>query len=229
MTLSNEAKEISYVQLSTRSPGGGIVSFVMDGKECRAALSDIQAETEAFLNALPGLRSVEQKEIATLKEEKAAAIEETRAERKKADDAEAKARLAESKLKAAQDHLAELLTGTPGATMTDEMAALYPELQDGISIDAGDYYREVGGKVLYRAKKNMVYDAKTMAPTGAHGSEYWIGSGITESKPSTSAYKYPKGTEKEYLGAMYYACVDTNEEPSVGYPTWDLLENKPQN
>lgn len=229
MTLSNDAKTISYVQMNILSPGGGNIAFVADGKECRAAFSDVAAEAESLLNALPGLRSVEQKEIATLKEEKAAAIEETRVERKKADDAEAKARLAESRLKTAQDHLAELLTGTPGAVMTDEMAAQYAELQDGISIDAGDYYREVGGKVLYRAKKDMVYDSKTMAPTGEHGSEYWIGSGITHSKPSTSAYKYPKGTEKEYMGAMYYACVDTNEEPSVGYPTWDLLDNKPQN
>lgn len=229
MTLSKDAKGISYVQLSTRSPGGGIVSFVMDGKESRAALSDIQGATEAFLNALPGLRSVEQKEIATLKEEKEVAFAEAAEERKKAGAAEEKARIAEANLKRAQDHLAELLTGTPGAVMTDEMATLYPELNDGISIDAGDYYREVGGKVLYRAKKNMVYDHATMAPTGAHGSEYWIGSGLTDNKPNTSVYKYPKGTEKEYMGAMYYACVDTNDEPSVGYPTWDLLENKPQN
>lgn len=150
--------------------------------------------------------------------------EESQIEKLEAENAEAK-----EKLKLAQDHLAELLTGTPGATMTDEMAAQYAELKDGIAIDAGDYYREAGGKVLYRAKKNMVYDSKTMAPTGAHGKEYWTGSSVTDSKPNTSGYKYPKGTEKEYMGAMYYACVDTSEEPSVGYPTWDLLDNKPQN
>ena len=180
------------------------------------------AEAENFLNALPGLRSLEQKEIATLKEEKEVAFAEAAA-------AEEKARIAEANLKRAQDHLAELLTGTPGAVMTDDMARQYAELKDGISIDAGDYYREVGGKILYRAKKDMVYDSKTMAPTGAHGSEYWMGSGITDNKPNTSGYKYPKGTEKEYMGAMYYACVDTNDEPSAGYPTWDLLDNKPQN
>ena len=147
----------------------------------------------------------------------------------RADKAEEKARIAEANLKRAQDHLAELLTGTPGAVMTDDMARQYAELKDGISIDAGDYYREAGGKILYRAKKDMVYDHTTMAPTGAHGSEYWMGSGITDNKPNTSGYKYPKGTEKEYMGAMYYACVDTNEDPSAGYPTWDLLDNKPQN
>lgn len=149
--------------------------------------------------------------------------EESQIEKLEAENAEAK-----EKLKRAQDHLAELLTGTPGATMTDDMAAQYPELKDGIAIDAGDYYREEGGKILYRAKKDMVYDHATMAPTGAHGSDYWIGSGLQEKKPPTSEYKYPKGTEKEYLGTMYYACVDTNDEPDVGYPIWDLLANKPK-
>lgn len=229
MTLSAEAKKISYVQMNILSPGGGNIAFVADGKECRAALSDVSTEAESLLNALPGLRSLEQKEIATLKEEKEVAFAEAAEQRKKAGAAEEKARIAEENLKRAQDHLAELLTGTPGATMTDDMAAQYAELKDGIAIDAGDYYREAGGKVLYRAKKDMVYDSKTMAPTGAHGSEYWMGSGITDNKPNTSGYKYPKGTEKEYMGAMYYACVDTNEDPSAGYPTWDLLDNKPQN
>ena len=229
MTLSKDAKKISYVQMNILFPDCGTIAFVADGKECRAAFSDVANEAESLLNALPGLRSPEQKEIATLKEEKEAAFAEAAEERKKAGAAEEKARLAEIRLKAAQDHLAELLTGTPGATMTDDMAALYPELTDGISIVAGDYYREVGGKVLFRAKKNMVYDSKTMAPTGAHGSEYWTGGGLQEEKPPANGYKYPKGTEKEYMGAMYYACVDTNEEPSVGYPTWDLLDNKPQN
>lgn len=229
MTLSAEAKKISYVQMNILSPDGGNIAFVADGKECRAAFSDVATEAEGFLNALPGLRSLEQKEIATLKEEKEVAFAEAAEERKKAGVAEEKARIAEANLKRAQDYLAELLTGTPGAVMTDDMARQYAELKDGISIDAGDYYREVGGKILYRAKKDMVYDSKTMAPTGTHGSEYWMGSGLTDSKPNTSGYKYPKGTEKEYMGAMYYACVDTNDEPSVGYPTWDLLENKPQN
>lgn len=229
MTLSAEAKKISYVQMNILSPDGGNIAFVIDGKECRAAFSDVATEAEGFLNALPGLRSLEQKEIATLKEEKEVAFAEAAEERKKAGVAEEKARIAEANLKRAQDHLAELLTGTPGAVMTDDMARQYAELKDGISIDAGDYYREVGGKILYRAKKDMVYDHATMAPTGEHGSEYWIGSGITDNKPNTSGYKYPKGTEKEYMGAMYYACIDTNDDPSVGYPTWDLLENKPQN
>ncbi|MBY0584791.1 hypothetical protein K5I04_04935 [Murdochiella sp. Marseille-P8839] len=229
MTLSKDAKKISFVQINPMAAGGGNVSFVADGKECDASLGDIREEADNLLNALPGLRSLEQKEIAALKEEKQEAVAEADAERKKAMAAEEKARIAEATLKRAQNHLAELLTGEAGKEMTDDMAAMYPELQDGISIDAGDYYREVGGKVLYRAKKDMVYDHATMAPTGEHGSEYWIGSGITEEKPNTGAFKYPKGTEKEYMGTMYYACVDTNDEPSVGYPTWDLLDNKPQN
>lgn len=230
MTLSKDAKSISYVQLSTRSPGGGIVSFVMDGKECRAALSDIQAATEAFLNALPGLRSVEQKEIATLKEEKAAAIEETKVERKKADDAEAKTRFAEANLKRAQDQLAKLVTGDPNAKMTPDTARLFAELQDGISIDAGDYYRMRGGLVLYRAKRDMSpYVASEMSPEGKNGSNYWTG-GSNDKQPAPKPdVKYPKGTEVNYMGARYYATKDTNDDPSVGYPTWDLAENKPQN
>lgn len=230
MTLSKDAKSISYVQLSTRSPGGGIVSFVMDGKECRAALSDIQAATEAFLNALPGLRSVEQKEIATLKEEKAAAIEETKVERKKADDAEAKTRFAEANLKRAQDQLAKLVTGDPNAKMTPDTARLFAELQDGISIDAGDYYRMRGGLVLYRAKRDMSpYVASEMSPEGKNGSNYWTGGSNDKQPAPKPGVKYPKGTEVNYMGARYYATKDTNDDPSVGYPTWDLAENKPQN
>lgn len=145
------------------------------------------------------------------------------------DKAQKEAEEAKEKLKEAQDQIAKLVTGDPNAKMTPETARLFAELNDGISIDAGDYYRMPGGLVLYRAKQNMVYDHTTMAPTGEHGSEYWMGNGLTDSKPSTGAYKYPKGTEKEYMGAMYYACIDTNDDPSVGYPTWDLLDNRPQN
>lgn len=148
--------------------------------------------------------------------------EESQIEKLEAENAEAK-----EKLKRAQDHLAELLTGTPGMVMTDDMAAQYAELKDGISIDAGDYYREQGGKILYRAKRDMIYDHATMAPTGAHGADYWTGAGNDKQPAPKPGVKYPKGTEVDYMGARYYATVDTNVDPSAGYPTWDLTDNKP--
>ena len=229
MTLSAEAKKISYVQMNILSPDGGNIAFVADGKECRAAFSDVAAEAESLLNALPGLRSLEQKEIATLKEEKEAAFAEAAEERKKAGMAEEKTRIAEANLKRAQDQIAKLVTGNPNAKMTPETARLFAELNDGISIDAGDYYRMPGGLVLYRAKRDMSpYVAAEMSPEGKNGSSYWAGGGNDKQPDPKPGVKYPKGTEKEYMGAMYYACVDTNEEPSAGYPTWDLLENKPK-
>lgn len=205
------------------NPSYGEAGFLTEsGNWVKVVLSDeLKAKLDAVVKDMGAMQTQEEKQLDELKER-------TVRLQKEVDDASERARLAEINQKKAQDHLAELLTGTPGTVMTDEMAALYPELTDGISIDAGDYYREAGGKTLYRAKKDMVYDHATMAPTGEHGSEYWTGSGLTDSKPNTSGYKYPKGTEKEYMGAMYYACVDTNEEPSAGYPTWDLLENKPK-
>lgn len=202
-----------YNEAGFLNESGSWVPIVLD-EGLKADLDNVVAKMET-------MQTQEEKQLDELKE-RAADLQG------KADEAERKARKAEEDLKKAQNQMAELLVGTKGAVMTDEMAQQYPELHDGISIDAGDYYREEGKKVLYRAKKDMVYDSKTMSPTGEHGSEYWTGNGVTEEIPSTSEYKYPKGTEKEYLGAMYYACVDTNDEPSVGYPTWDLLENKPK-
>ena len=133
----------------------------------------------------------------------------------------------EEKLKAAQDVLAKMVTGDDKATMTDEVVRLYPELVDGMAIDAGDYCREQGGKILYRAKRDMVYDHNTMAPTGAHGADYWTGAGNDKQPAPKPGVKYPKGTEVDYMGARYYATVDTNVDPSAGYPTWDLTDNKP--
>lgn len=133
----------------------------------------------------------------------------------------------EVKLKNAQDALAKMMTGDDKATMTDEVVRLYPELVDGMAIDAGDYCREQGGKILYRAKRDMVYDHSTMAPTGEHGADYWTGVGNDKQPEPKAGYKYPKGTEVDYMGARYYATVDTNVDPSAGYPTWDLTDNKP--
>lgn len=141
------------------------------------------------------------------------------------DQAQKEAAEAKEKLKEAQNKIASLLTGNKDEVMTDEMAKQYPELTDGISIDAGDYYREKGKTVLYRAKKDMVYNADKMSPIGENGKTYWQGM-AEEKQTNNSQYKYPKGTEKEYMGVYYYARSDTNDGPEVGYPTWDLLENK---
>lgn len=175
---------------------------------------------DKLAEALSTLRTAEEKALDDAKSAKVAAEEA----KEKAESDKAKAEL---KLKAAQDALAKMVTGNDKATMTDEVVKLYPELVDGISIDAGDYYREQGGKVLYRAKRDMVYDHATMAPTGAHGSDYWLGTGNDKQPEPKAGVKYPKGTEVNYMGARYYATMDTNSDPSVGYPTWDLTDNKP--
>lgn len=85
------------------------------------------------------------------------------------DKAQKEAEEAKKKLKEAQNKIASLLTGNKDEVMTDEMAKQYPELTDGISIEAGDYYREKGKTILYRAKKDMVYNAEEMSPTGEIG------------------------------------------------------------
>lgn len=134
----------------------------------------------------------------------------------------------EVKLKNAQDALAKMVTGDNKATMTEEIVKLFPELYDGISIDAGDYYHMPGGLVLYRAKRDMSsYVAAEMSPEGKNGSTYWTGGGNDKQPESKPGIKYPKGTEVDYMGVRYYATVDTNDGPETGYPTWDLAQNKP--
>lgn len=218
--MDNILTKIDYLQYF---PTAGTVTLKWrDGTAPKTvAADDVQKDVlDNLASALTTLRTAEEKALDDAKSAKVAAEEAK-------EKAESDKIAAETKLKAAQDALAKMVTGDDKAAMTDDVARLYPELVDGMAIDAGDYCREQGGKILYRAKRDMVYDHNTMAPTGAHGADYWTGAGNDKQPEPKSGYKYPKGTEVDYMGARYYATVDTNEDPSVGYPTWDLTDNKP--
>ncbi|MDO5016523.1 MAG: hypothetical protein Q4E09_05910 [Eubacteriales bacterium] len=134
----------------------------------------------------------------------------------------------EARNKEANDKIAKLLTGGLSEEATTETILLYPELSEadyGRSIDTGEAFRI--GEVLYVAKRNIDGLTADTMPTAPEASKYWRGGGIGENIPTPDPdYKYPAGTEVEYMGAMYYATIDTDLGPEVGYPTWDLLENK---
>lgn len=207
------------------NPSYGEAGFLTEsGNWVKIVLQDtLKAKLDGIVKEMETMQTQEEKQLDELRER-------TGELQDRADKAEEKARIAEENLKRAQDQIAKLVTGDSNAKMTPETARLFAELHDGISIDAGDYYRMPGGLVLYRAKCDMSpYVASEMSPEGKNGSAYWTGGGNDKQPAPTPGVKYQKGTEKEYMGAMYYACVDTNDDPSVGYPTWDLLDNKPQN
>lgn len=219
--MDNILTKIDYLQYF---PSAGTMTLKWrDGTAPKTvSADDVQKDVlDKLAEALTTLRTAEEKALDDAKSAKVAAEEAK-------EKAESEKIAAETKLKAAQDALAQMVTGDDKATMTPETARLFAELHDGISIDAGDYYRMPGGLVLYRAKRDMSpYVASEMSPEGKNGSSYWTGGGNDKQPAPKPGVKYPKGTEVDYMGARYYATVDTNEEPSVGYPTWDLTDNKP--
>lgn len=207
------------------NPSYGEAGFLTEsGNWVKIVLQDtLKAKLDGIVKEMETMQTQEEKQLDELRER-------TGELQDRADKAEEKARIAEENLKRAQDQIAKLVTGDSNATMTPETAGLFAELHDGISIDAGDYYRMPGGLVLYRAKCDMSpYVASEMSPKGKNGSNYWTGGGNDKQPAPKPGVKYPKGTEVNYMGARYYATKDTNDDPSVGYPTWDLAENKPQN
>lgn len=131
----------------------------------------------------------------------------------------------QEKLAQANNRLAVLLTGDPGAQATKEMIELYPEWAEGLSVDTGDAYRV--GDVLYMAICPHVTSTDN-SPTSSNAQQYWKGGSVKTDQPTPKpGVKYPKGTVVTYQGVDYYACEDTNEGPEVGFPTWDLASNKP--
>lgn len=148
---------------------------------------------------------------------------------KVAQEANARALDLEARNKEANDRIAKLLTGGLSEEATEEIILLYPELTEadyGRSIDAGEAFRI--GTVLYVAKKDIDGLTEETMPAGAEASTYWRGGDIeTETPAPDPKYKYPAGTELEYQGVLYYATIDTNFGPEAGFPTWDLVQNKP--
>lgn len=121
--------------------------------------------------------------------------------------------------------IARLLTGSVDAEATKGLISLYPDWQAGLAVDAGDAYRI--GDVLYIAKKDHV-TSDDNRPDKDKEAAFWQGGTNTPKTPDAgTGFKYPKGTEAEYQGVLYYALKDTNQGPEAGYPTWDLAENKP--
>lgn len=140
--------------------------------------------------------------------------------------AEAEAKDLVERLKASARKIALLLTGTSD-TIAPGLIKEYPEWQVGLSVDAGDAYRI--GDILYLSKRPHVTSDEN-GPKSANAKDYWKGGAIPEDEvpEPKPGVKYPKGTVVAYQGVDYYATVDTNEGPEVGYPTWDLLSNKPK-
>ena len=117
----------------------------------------------------------------------------------------------------------KLVTGKPEAELPDDVVMLYAQWKEGISVDAGDIYRIEN--TLYVSKKDHITSPEN-SPTSENGSTYWIGGkNVIEQPEPSPEFKYPKGTTVEYMGVLYKNTVDTNDDPSVGYPTWDLAEN----
>lgn len=131
----------------------------------------------------------------------------------------------QEKLAQANNRLAVLLTGDPGAQATKEMIELYPEWAEGLSVDTGDAYRV--GDVLYMAICPHVTSTDN-SPTSSNAQQYWKGGSVKTDQPTPKpGVAYPKGTVVTYQGVDYYATKDTNSGPEIGYPTWDLASNKP--
>ena len=117
-----------------------------------------------------------------------------------------------------QDKLAEYLTGGVVDHVSDETILLYAEWQEGLSVDAGDWYRV--GLHLVRAKVDHV-TAPENAPESEHGAEYWEGVPFTQ-EPTV---KYPKGKVIEWSGVQYKALVDTDKDPGEAPESWELVNS----
>lgn len=140
--------------------------------------------------------------------------------------AEAEAKDLAERLKASARKIALLLTGTSD-TIAPGLIKEYPEWQVGLSVDTGDAYRIED--TLYMAIRAHV-TSKENGPESEKAKDYWKGGSIQQDQPEPKpGVKYPKGTVVAYQGVDYYATVDTNEGPEVGFPIWDLLSNKPRN
>lgn len=179
--------------------------------------------------------AVEAKKSAELERDKAEAkaqVSETKtvAAEQARDAAVARAADLESQIKQANDKITKLLTGGLTEQATTELIMLYPELTEkdyGRSVDAGEAYRV--GTILYIATRDINGLTKDTMPSGAEAATYWRSGSIKHQEPTPAPdFKYPAGTELEYQGVVYYATKDTNSGPEVGYPVWDLLENKPK-
>ncbi|MDD7732858.1 MAG: hypothetical protein PT957_03835 [Firmicutes bacterium] len=161
------------------------------------------------------------------REEASRVLQQEKAERaEEREQAQKSLQETKAKLVQANNHLVELLTGNLGTEATEEIINLYAEWKEGLSVDTGDTYRV--GRVLYMAICPHVTSTDN-SPTSSNAQQYWKGGSIKTDQPAPKpGVAYPKGTVVTYQGVDYYATKDTNSGPEIGYPTWDLLENKPK-
>ncbi len=115
-----------------------------------------------------------------------------------------------------QDKLAEYLTGGVVDHVGDDTILLYAEWQEGLAVDAGDWYRV--GLHLIRAKVDHV-TAPENGPESEQGADYW------EGVPFEPSVKYPKGKVIEWSGVQYRALVDTDKDPGEAPESWELVNN----
>lgn len=140
--------------------------------------------------------------------------------------AEAKVVDLQSQIKAANDKIAQWLSGGIVDEAKDELIRQYAEWQPGLSVDAGDAYRV--GLVLYIAKQDHVTSSDN-SPSSSRAADYWTGGSIAqnsgdETNPQTG-YKYPAGTVLLWSGVNYKALKDTNKDPGEAPTDWVLISN----
>ncbi|MCI6603016.1 MAG: hypothetical protein MSC43_02305 [Clostridiales bacterium] len=140
--------------------------------------------------------------------------------------AEAKVVDLQSQIKAANDKIAQWLSGGIVGEAKDELVRQYAEWQPGLSVDAGDAYRV--GIVLYIAKQDHITSADN-SPSGPHAADYWTGGSIAQNSgddtnPQTE-YKYPAGTVLLWSGVNYRSLKDTNQDPGQAPADWALVSN----
>lgn len=141
----------------------------------------------------------------------------------RASSAEAEAERLRTEVKASNNKLISFLSGGLHEEAKLEEIRKFAEWEPKLSIDAGDAYRI--GDVLYIAKQDHVSSDKN-SPTSTSAAKYWSGGNIKQTQPEpVVGYKYPKGTEYQYMGVFYFAKVDTNSTPEEAPFDWDVIDN----
>lgn len=238
MALTSEADRIIRVEILTRGEDGGKVMFLMDDHVVDVALSDVRAEAEVLLNALPDKRTLEQKKLADAAQEvanaqkeiedtKVQAAQEVAAEKAKAEDAQAIARELNNRNKEMLKVIDDKLTPEEKA----EIKEFFPDW-------------EVGKNYTMDGIKTVAYNGKLYQLVQAHTSQadwtpdvtpaLWSEVSFTkdpegniypEFKHPTGAHDaYHKGDRVVYNGELYESLADNNAySPDEYAPNWKKI------
>lgn len=224
----------SLIDLALNEADGSALAALMDkAKEARpkwerdveAAQKNEQRAQQERADALVAKREAEgDKARAEAKAESAVVDKNKAIEAQRV--AEAKVSDLQSKIKAANDKIAQWLSGGLVGEAKDELIRQYAEWQPGLSVDAGDAYRV--GLVLYVAKQDHITSVEN-SPSSSRAADYWTGGSIAQNSgdntnPQTG-YKYPAGTVLLWSGVNYKALKDTNQDPGEAPADWALVSN----